>query len=85
MAHEFEAMLKRKCESEGDVQKAIEILKNSSGIEVADELSIDHIKDSIHNLEEATDNSKSRKIVNFDDQYAQALIGLALKVKTRKH
>ncbi len=41
-------MLKRKCENEGDVPKAIDILLNKSvGIEVSDKLSIDHLNHSI--------------------------------------
>jgi len=45
-------MLKRKCDQPGDVSKAIELLQNSAGIELADSLSIDHIKESIVNLTE---------------------------------
>lgn len=58
-AMEFEKMLKRKCESQGDVSKVIDTLFNSSGIEVADKLSIEHIKQSIVNLEEIYDHKIS--------------------------
>lgn len=45
-------MLKRKFQQPGDVQVALGQLFKSNGIEIADELSIDHINDSIRNLEE---------------------------------
>jgi len=76
-------MLKRKCDQPGDVSKAIELLQNSAGIELADSLSIDHIKESIVNLTEI--EHEGLRAINFQEKHAQALIGLALKVKTRKH
>ena len=51
MALDFEKMLKRKCEAEGDVARALDILTASVGIQLADCLSIEHIKQSIINLE----------------------------------
>jgi hypothetical protein len=50
-------MLKRKCEHEGDVPKAIDLLLKSKGIEIADRLSIEHIKQSIINLGEVRRNA----------------------------
>ncbi len=56
----FEVMLKRKCEQEGDVAFVIDLLmKRSAGIEVADCLSIEHIKESINNLRDVTTPSES--------------------------
>ena len=53
-------MLKRKCEQEGDVALVIDLLmKRSAGIEVADSLSIEHIKESINNLRDVTTASES--------------------------
>jgi len=68
-------MLKRKCQNEGDVPFAIDVLFGSSGIEMSDRLSIDHINESIHNLQTITngnsgDQSQFRQVINFDDQYA---------------
>jgi hypothetical protein len=54
----FEKMLKRKCEQEGDVSFAIDLLMNrTAGIEVADRLSIEHIKESINNLRDITNST----------------------------
>lgn len=53
-------MLKRKCEHEGDVAFVIDLLmKRSAGIEVADCLSIEHIKESINSLRDVTTPSES--------------------------
>ena len=76
-------MLKRKCETEGDIPKAIDLLKKSAGIEVSDKLSIWHIYESLDNLESINDYQKDRKVISFESAYTQALMGLALKVKTR--
>lgn len=80
-------MLKRKCDQEGDVPFAIDLLMNkSAGIEVADKLSIKHIKESIDNLNMIRkENGESKKVIDFNEKHAQALIAIALKVKTRKH
>lgn len=81
-------MLKRKCEQEGDVAFVIDLLmKRSAGIEVADSLSIEHIKESINNLRDVTTPSESGReaVIDFTEKHAQSLIAIALKVKTRKH
>jgi hypothetical protein len=78
-------MLKRKCENEGDVSKAIDLLFTSKGIEIADRLSIDHIKQSIINLTEVRRNGTGPQLIDFQEKHSQALIGIALKVKTRKN
>jgi hypothetical protein len=79
-------MLKRKCEHEGDVAFAIDLLMNkTAGIEIADKLSIKHIRSSIENLSEVTRVGDGHKVIDFNEKHAQALIGIALKVKTRKH
>jgi hypothetical protein len=61
----------------------------SAGIEVADRLSIDHIKESVINLREVRDARNAGKnngmVLDFEEKHAQALITLALKVKTRKY
>lgn len=85
MYSEFERMLKRKCDKQGDVKQAIDILFASSGIEIADKLSIRHIEESIIQLESVRGGSENRRAINFDDKYAQALMAVSLKVKTRKH
>lgn len=83
-------MLKTKCESKGDIPKALEELQRSVGIELSDKLSILHINESLINLQSITTNNEKnsntpRNVINFEDKYAQALMGLALKVKTRKY
>ena len=74
----FEKMLKRKCDQEGDVPYAINLLMNkSAGIEVADYLSIEHIKESINNLREVTHGSEDsvrRSVIDFNEKHAQSLI-----------
>lgn len=63
-------------------------MSTTSGIEIADSLSIDHILMSLANLKELyyiKDNTKYNAIDLNNDVYAQALIGLSLKVKTRKY
>lgn len=66
---------------------------------MADQLSIEHIRQSLISLNEIRDaripsnparDESSQGIVgghviNFEEKHAQALIALALKVKTRKH
>jgi len=47
-------MLRRKCDKEGDVPKAIDLLQKSVGIEVSDKLSIGHINQSLINLRKIT-------------------------------
>lgn len=69
---------------------ATDLLFKSCGIELADRLSIDHINLSLKNIEEIEwrdpNTNKLNKVLNIDnDQFAQALMGVALKVKTRKH
>ncbi len=69
----FEVMLKRKCEQEGDVSFAIDLLmKRSAGIEVADSLSIEHIKESINNLRDVTTPSESgrQRVIDFNERHA---------------
>lgn len=73
LALEFEQMLKRKCEGDGDVPKAVDILMNSAGIEVADRLSIDHIKESVINLREVRDERVSDGgglVLDFEEKHA---------------
>ena len=76
-------MLKRKCQQPEDVAKAIETLQSSAGIEMADRLSIEHIRESIVNLTEIRQGTA--KVIDIQERHAQALIALALKVKTRKN
>lgn len=68
--------------------KGIELMCSTSGIEIADSLSIEHILVSLANLDELYYSSGDAKVKALDmktDVYAQALIGLSLKVKTRKY
>ncbi|CDW74503.1 solanesyl diphosphate synthase [Stylonychia lemnae] len=88
--YDFEQRLKRKFQEPGDVQFAIDHLFKSSGIEMADKLSIDYINESLLNLDsllvEDTSQGQKHSIISIDkDVYAQALLGVALKVKTRKY
>jgi hypothetical protein len=55
-------MLKRKCE--GDVPIALDILSRSAGIEVADRLSIEHIRQSVLNLQEIRDTRVQSDLVS---------------------
>lgn len=64
------------------------MLLSTSGIQIADRLSIDHINASISNLEQATALTPNGReaIINLDDEkFAQSLMAVALKVKTRKY
>lgn len=54
-ARDFEKALKRKCGQPEDVPTAISLLQASAGIELADSLSIEHIRQSIVNLTEIRD------------------------------
>ena len=68
----------------GDVQRAVDLLFESSGIEVADKLSIDHINMAVDSLK-AINYPSGEQLINLEEPYMQSLIGLALKVKTRKY
>lgn len=67
------------------------LLFGSRGIELADLLSLLHIEKAIGSLEDMAyqpnkEMNSSRIIeVEGSDGYARSLIGLALKVKTRKY
>jgi len=45
-------MMVRKFQSEGDALRGVELLNSTSGIEIADALSIEHILLSLQNLEQ---------------------------------
>jgi hypothetical protein len=60
-------------------------MNKTSGIEVADKLSIKHIRSSIENLSQVSRGDGGHKVIDFNEKHAQALIAIALKVKTRKH
>lgn len=71
-----------------DVPIGVDLLFKSSGIELADKLSLDHISEGIDQLKEMRYSSQndSSIVIDFENEpHAQALIGLALKVKTRKY
>lgn len=71
-----------------DVPVGVEMLFESSGIEIADKLSIDYINLSLKNLQSAmfTFDGSERPVIDLEnDEHAKALIGLALKVKTRTY
>lgn len=69
---------------ERDVPLGVELLFESNGIELADKLSIDHINASLGEL--SSMQGEHGAVVDVSqDQHAMALIGLALKVKTRKY
>ena len=64
------------------------MLAQTSGIEKADSLSLDHIELALSRLLELQADSSSsvfESIDNSQEVNLRALIGLALKVKTRNH
>ena len=75
---------------QNDIQTGSKLLFESRGIQMADLLSIKHIEEAINRLTEmkyptANADQQSSIIDMETDKYAQSLIGLALKVKTRKY
>ena len=73
-----------------NVPRGMEILFSSCGIELADKLSIQHILQALDNLRDMRYPSQE-PIIQLDEQqktneeHAEGLVGLALKVKTRKY
>ena len=65
------------------IRDGTELIFESSGIELADKLSILHILEAVKNLKAM--NSGQSSIVSMDESNLKSLLGLALKVKTRKH
>ena len=70
--------------TEDSIKKGVKILLGSNGISNADKLSIQHIEKAIESLE-SMKYTDGRPIISFEQEHAQALVGLALKVKTRKY
>jgi 23S rRNA U2552 (ribose-2'-O)-methylase RlmE/FtsJ len=65
---------------------ARQMLKNTSGIEEADRLSILHIEKALECLAKVKDNQGNfvlKPATEVENDYHKALIGLAVKVKTR--
>ena len=69
---------------EADMARAKELLFNSQGIEIADKLSYDHIMAGVDSLG-GMSYPDGAAVLDFDEAHARALMGLALKVKTRKY
>jgi geranylgeranyl pyrophosphate synthase len=67
-----------------DVPIGIDLLFDSSGIELADQLSIEHIEAGLENLLDLKFPC-GEKMVSSEEAFTQGLVGLALKVKTRKY
>lgn len=69
-----------------DVPIGVNLLFESNGIEMADNLSINYINTAIEDLKKTVFTESSMPIVDLkSDSHAKALIGLALKVKTRTY
>lgn len=88
--------VERNFADEADVQAfGKPMLELTSGLERADSLSIHHIELAVENLRnlkrdkedsaQVFGNDSSSAGANNEEEHYQALIGLALKVKTRKH
>ena len=74
-----------------DISTGTRLLFASRGIEVADLLSLLHVERAVDSLEgmaypgEGTRSGEPIVEVDAQDGYARTLLGLALKVKTRKY
>lgn len=70
-----------------DVPRGIDLLFSSSGIELADKLSIEHILSGIDSLQQMEYPNGHNIIASTDgdENHVKGLVGLALKVKTRKY
>ena len=62
----------------------VELLFDSSGIELADKLSIEYIQQGLDCLRSMR-HIDNKPIIDIDEKHCKALVGLALKVKTRKY
>lgn len=69
---------------DADMDYAKELLFNSNGIVAADKLSYDHISAGVEDLQKMQ-HPDGNSILDFDETHTRALMGLALKVKTRKY
>lgn len=67
-----------------DVPLGASMLFDSRGIELADKLSIDHIREALSSLQ-GMEYPSNTPIIDPTEEHFQALVGLALKVKTRKY
>ena len=82
-----EIILRKFANQVTDVPRGIDLLFASSGIELADQLSIQHILSGLENLNEMQypgGHSIIRSAAH-EEQHVKAIVGLALKVKTRKY
>ena len=69
---------------EQDVPEGVRLLFDSCGIELADQLSIEHIEAGLESLLDL-EYPDGLKMVSEEEKFTQGLVGLALKVKTRKY
>ena len=81
--------MQEKFQGPNDILLAKELLQTSSGIEVADYLSIRHIELALESLFKVKDKT-GRFVLQqdetcYEDAHLQALIKLAVLVKTRKY
>jgi len=69
---------------EHDVPLGVSLLFESSGLEMADKLSIDYINQAVCDLKSTVHaENKAAAIDMTRSEHARALVGLVLKVKTR--
>lgn len=74
-----------------DISEGTRLLFASRGIEIADLLSLLHVERAVDSLEgmaypgDGVETGERIVEVEADDGYARTLLGLALKVKTRKY
>ena len=78
----WQEVVQRKFQQPGDIEIGKLMLQSRAGIEITDSLSIDYIDRALGNLvgDSLFPEVRLTKEVNL-----RALVGLALKVKTRNH
>eukprot|EP00343_Euplotes_focardii_P001813 CAMPEP_0205804286 /NCGR_PEP_ID=MMETSP0205-20121125/7155_1 /ASSEMBLY_ACC=CAM_ASM_000278 /TAXON_ID=36767 /ORGANISM="Euplotes focardii, Strain TN1" /LENGTH=193 /DNA_ID=CAMNT_0053073643 /DNA_START=578 /DNA_END=1157 /DNA_ORIENTATION=+ len=76
-SEQLEEMIKRKFKEVGDIEKTLEIINSTAGIDSSERLALSHVENSIGALSTLDE-------VDVDSDAYKALIKLTLKVKTRK-
>ena len=70
---------------DADFDLAKKLLFNSDGIAVADKLSFDHIFSGMSDLNNMRHGENGPIVLDPEEEHTRALMGLVLKVKTRKY
>ena len=81
---ELTRMVQSQFENKAEVPRGADLLFAGRGIELTDSLSIEHILEALGSLE-AMVYPDGSSIISPSEEHMQALVGLALKVKTRKY